>query len=191
MASTSVYSQKHTGRVNKLITHIGLAEADGGVMPDGSIPYTPNCYALWDTGATASCISPRMAKSLGLSSMGGKQVKTAGGETVQSTYHVSIKLPNKIYIPRIVVTEANLSDDLGFDALIGMDLISQGDFAITHGMGDTVFSFRMPSQTVIDFRENDSFASKPGRNDPCSCGSGKKFKKCCMRSDSSSGFERR
>ncbi len=21
--------------------------------------------------------------------------------------------------------------------------------------------------------------NKPGRNDPCSCGSGKKFKKCC------------
>lgn len=22
---------------------------------------------------------------------------------------------------------------------------------------------------------------QPGRNDPCSCGSGKKFKKCCLR----------
>lgn len=28
-------------------------------------------------------------------------------------------------------------------------------------------------------------ANKPcNRNDPCHCGSGKKFKKCCMRSDS-------
>ncbi len=23
-------------------------------------------------------------------------------------------------------------------------------------------------------------AKKPGRNDPCSCGSGKKYKQCCM-----------
>jgi len=25
---------------------------------------------------------------------------------------------------------------------------------------------------------------KPGRNDPCPCGSGKKYKKCCMRQSS-------
>lgn len=25
---------------------------------------------------------------------------------------------------------------------------------------------------------------KPGRNDPCSCGSGKKYKKCCMLKES-------
>ena len=23
--------------------------------------------------------------------------------------------------------------------------------------------------------------TKPGRNDPCQCGSGKKFKRCCMK----------
>jgi hypothetical protein len=26
-------------------------------------------------------------------------------------------------------------------------------------------------------------ASKPGRNDPCPCGSGKKYKKCCMHNE--------
>ena len=26
-------------------------------------------------------------------------------------------------------------------------------------------------------------AKKPGRNDPCPCGSGKKYKKCCGRND--------
>lgn len=29
---------------------------------------------------------------------------------------------------------------------------------------------------------------KPGRNDPCPCGSGKKFKKCCGKNVSSMGF---
>jgi uncharacterized protein YecA (UPF0149 family) len=29
-----------------------------------------------------------------------------------------------------------------------------------------------PSQPI-------TVVAKPGRNDPCSCGSGKKFKKCC------------
>ena len=26
-------------------------------------------------------------------------------------------------------------------------------------------------------------SNKPGRNDPCHCGSGKKYKKCCLRAD--------
>jgi len=37
-----------------------------------------------------------------------------------------------------------------------------------------------PSQEVEDHRLNQSIQSlKVGRNDPCICGSGKKFKKCC------------
>jgi len=37
-----------------------------------------------------------------------------------------------------------------------------------------------PSQEVEDPRLNQSIQSlKVGRNDPCICGSGKKFKKCC------------
>jgi SEC-C motif-containing protein len=30
-----------------------------------------------------------------------------------------------------------------------------------------------------DARKIDAFSIKAGRNDPCPCGSGKKFKKCC------------
>ncbi len=26
-------------------------------------------------------------------------------------------------------------------------------------------------------------AARPGRNDPCSCGSGKKYKQCCLKKD--------
>ncbi|MBQ7822482.1 MAG: SEC-C domain-containing protein, partial [Clostridia bacterium] len=32
-------------------------------------------------------------------------------------------------------------------------------------------------------------AAKVGRNDPCPCGSGKKYKKCCGAGDSSSDGE--
>ena len=28
-----------------------------------------------------------------------------------------------------------------------------------------------------------SMVTKPGRNDPCTCGSGKKYKKCCLEKD--------
>jgi uncharacterized protein len=42
-----------------------------------------------------------------------------------------------------------------------------------------------PSANVMDWvRARDAGASarrQPGRNDPCPCGSGKKYKKCCGR----------
>lgn len=43
--------------------------------------------------------------------------------------------------------------DLGpnIDLLIGMDIISLGDFAITNVNGKTTFSFRLPSTSIIDF----------------------------------------
>ncbi|MBF0519283.1 MAG: SEC-C domain-containing protein, partial [Nitrospirae bacterium] len=38
-----------------------------------------------------------------------------------------------------------------------------------------VFYNRSDSETPQTVRKN----KKPGRNEPCSCGSGKKYKKCC------------
>lgn len=32
---------------------------------------------------------------------------------------------------------------------------------------------------------------KPGRNDPCPCGSGKKFKQCCLLSKGGSGVKKK
>ncbi|MEH6824265.1 MAG: PBPRA1643 family SWIM/SEC-C metal-binding motif protein [Motiliproteus sp.] len=32
---------------------------------------------------------------------------------------------------------------------------------------------------VLNKPQTQTFANTPGRNDPCSCGSGKKYKKCC------------
>ena len=86
----------------------------------------------------------------------------------------------------VQVSEAVLN---GFDVLIGMDIITLGDFSITNVGGKTIFSFRVPSTETIDYVQQDNqkrmsshspyIAPKaPGRNDPCPCGSGKKFKNC-------------
>lgn len=49
------------------------------------------------------------------------------------------------------------------------------------GVGKTVPSI---SSTIITDTDNDSGPARPvrkiGRNEPCSCGSGKKYKKCCL-----------
>ena len=40
----------------------------------------------------------------------------------------------------------------GIDILIGMDIISKGDFAISNYNGKTQFSFRLPSQQDVDYK---------------------------------------
>ncbi|EIF9756725.1 SEC-C domain-containing protein, partial [Escherichia coli] len=35
--------------------------------------------------------------------------------------------------------------------------------------------------TLVNVKGNMTQAKRPGRNEPCFCGSGKKYKKCCLR----------
>ena len=144
------------------------------------------CTCLWDTGASSSCISQRLAKDLGLIQAGVANTFTAAGPSQTKTYVVNIGLLNHVQIPMVQVSEAVLN---GFDVLIGMDIITLGDFSITNVGGRTIFSFRVPSTETIDYVQQDNQKEKsahtpyiapktPGRNDPCPCGSGKKFKNC-------------
>jgi len=162
-----------------------------------SLPYTPeanlresppkliNALALWDTGATSSAVTHDLATKLGLKPITKVNVNTANGIALQNVYLVNIYLPNKVVIPYVKVTEI-LGSVGGFDVLIGMDIISLGDFSITNKDHKTTFSFRVPSIKTIDYvkEHNEQFhtpvkAEKtPGRNDPCYCGSGKKYKNC-------------
>ncbi|HEC64491.1 MAG TPA: hypothetical protein ENI23_04280 [bacterium] len=112
------------------------------------------------------------------------EVYHAGGKTFCETYLVNIFLRNNVGISGIRVTKGNLGTNA--DVLIGMDIITQGDFAITNLNGRTVFSFRIPSIECIDFLKQkpstlpSSIVEIPnvGRNAPCPCGSGKKYKNC-------------
>ena len=132
--------------------------------------------AIWDTGATSSVITQNVVQKCGLKPTGTTTVHTAGGIFTQNTFLVSIGLPNGVGFPSVRVTEGTIGKE---DILIGMDLIARGDFAITNFQGKTVFSYRTPSVAKIDFVEEVNQSNKVGRNDPCPCGSGKKYKKCC------------
>ena len=152
---------------------IGLA-----FNPDHSAPKPQTLFdAIWDTGATASAISERVVKKCGLKPTSITEVNTAGGLVYCDTYLVSIGLPNNVGFPEMRVTEAPL---VGIDVLIGMDIILRGDLVVTNYQGKTVFSYRTPSASKIDFVQeiNQSMKKSTGRNDPCPCGSGKKYKKC-------------
>ena len=170
-------------RIANVITtqaHIGQPFDQKSPPPKGD---HKGFFAIWDTGATNSVISKRVVTECGLKPSGMTKVHTASGTDNVSTYLISMILPNKVVIPTLRVSEGNLT---GTDVLIGMDIINQGDFAVTNTNGKTVFSFRMPSVECIDFvekmdraKQKKSTVPEVGRNSLCPCGSGKKYKKCC------------
>lgn len=114
--------------------------------------------AIWDTGATHSVITQKIVQGLNLKPMGMTVVHTAGGETHQKQYIVNFYLPNQVMFVMLKVTEAPLHDT---DILIGMDIISRGDFCVTNFQGKTVLTFRMPSCQEFDFVKENTFASLP------------------------------
>lgn len=173
-----------TGSYNG-ISHVLASKATVGLGFDLTRTPVPTQYefdAIWDTGATNSVISKNVVKQCGLKPTGIAVVNTAGGPVKCNTYLVSIGLPNGVGFPAVRVTEAPIGSA---DMLIGMDLIAKGDFVVTSFQGKTVFSYRTPSVATIDFvveakqMKAPNSTGKTGRNDPCPCGSGKKYKKCC------------
>ena len=76
---------------------------------------------------------------------------------------VNIYLPNQVAIPALRVIK--LAPKSG-DVLIGMDIISSGDFALTHPGRKTKFSFRVPSQANIDFVAETNRANLLSRQSP-------------------------
>ena len=105
--------------------------------------------ALWDTGATNSVISQSIVDKCGLVPTGVTPVHHADGTSLQETYLVNIGLPNGVAYSAKPVTKAQLTG--GIEALIGMDIITTGDFAVTNFEGRTKFTFRVPSLEHFDF----------------------------------------
>lgn len=145
-------------------------------------------HAIWDTGATNSVVTHAVAQKLGLAAMGKSTVLGVHGPKDVNVYFVNLTLNNKDISLDIPVTECDeLSADNSIGMLVGMDIISQGDFTITNLNRKTTMSFRIPSMESVDYVAQSNMHTpvkavvKPGRNEPCPCGSGKKFKYCCGR----------
>jgi len=177
-AFTTIYP----GLVRRIISDIGISAPfkTKDIPPQIDPPYYT--HAMWDTGATGSVITQTLAQKLNLTATGSVMVNHAGGRSPSNTYIVNLYLPNKVLIPGVPVIEC--PDTVGdFSVIIGMDIICSGDFAITNYKGITRVSFESPSNQIINFVEqiNSIKYSGIGRNSPCPCGSGKKFKNCCRK----------
>jgi len=106
--------------------------------------------ALWDTGATGSCISMEVVKQLQLESIGEREVHTASGKDIQNTFLVDVDLPNSVTVKDLVVSDSAIGAQ-GIGMLIGMDIITLGDFAVSTYNQKTVFTFRIPSEKKTDY----------------------------------------
>jgi predicted aspartyl protease len=178
------FSSKFSGIVNVIQTQVGISEAFDPKRTT-SPPYPKIFDAIWDTGATNSAITEEVVSACGLKPIGMTKVHTAKGEHETNVYFINMALPNNVGIANLRVTEGILA---GVNVLVGMDVISRGDFCVTNSEGHTTVSFQMPSVGIIDMQRHHQLAQKNepirlaekiGRNDPCPCGSGKKYKKCC------------
>lgn len=181
----NAFTIEHGGKVNRITTEIMVSKAFDPTkhLPISTKPY--KTHTLWDTGSTNSSLTKVTIQALGLLPVGTTMVNHAGGSSQSNTYLVNFFLPNKVGVSGVLVTECqNVVGNFG--AIIGMDIITQGDLAITNLDGFTWMSFRTPSMGHIDYvAEADRITfSGVGRNDPCPCGKkddrGKpvKFKHC-------------
>lgn len=106
--------------------------------------------AEWDTGATYSCISNEFVEKFELQPIKTVILDTSGGQIESKIYKIDLVLNEDIQI----AVEANAIPDIeskNIQCLIGMDVITFGDFAISTYNGETCFSFRIPSKGLIDF----------------------------------------
>ena len=127
-----------------------VSEASDSYQPDSATDTKALVTALWDTGATSSVISSDLASRLSLPVSGRVMAAHAGGTSRVNVHEVNIYLPNgeKIEGLKVIEATARLQD---FDVIIGMDIITRGDLALTNKDGKSCFSFRIPSQAKIDF----------------------------------------
>lgn len=181
------FTTRHKSRARVLRSQTKISQA---FNPGNTTTRPPSTIfmAIWDTGATNTAISKNVIQTCNLKPIGITEVNTCGGIRRAEQYLINIVLRNNVGLSELLVTEAEIH---GADVLIGMDIISLGDFAVTHPDSKTCLSFRLPSVADIDFVAETNKAKeqpqqpvrleevKPARNSRCPCGSGKKYKKCC------------
>jgi len=135
------------GLLNVLLSNCEVSQAFDPKV-NTAHPTANTFTAIWDTGATNSVITQNVVDRCGLHPITMTMVTGVHGAEMAEVYLISLKLPNNVDFVPLRVTGGKF---IGGDVLIGMDIINQGDFAVSNYSGLTVFTFRHPSEARIDF----------------------------------------
>lgn len=186
--ATKCFTVRSVGRTDVLKSPCQISSPYNPNSHVGNLPQYRHFDAVWDTGATMSSVSPEVIKQCGLIPHAMAMMHTANGTMSVPVYKINIVLRDVVEFCEINVTESKLSPPT--NVLIGMDIIGQGDFAVTNREGQTYFSYRYPSVTRIDFvqehadeeqrlaQKNMVQFQKAAGNKLCPCGSDRKFRYC-------------
>ena len=114
--------------------------------------------ALWDTGAMIYVISPEIVSKLKLDIVDTVKIAGINTESLAEIAVFSIRFPNDTNIKDVRAAICNMPH--GNEMIIGMDVITQMDIAITNGGGQTQFSFAIPPfENRIDFSEKKTLST--------------------------------
>lgn len=128
------------------ILHQSFSSRRKGVISFVELKHNSNTIrvrALWDTGAETTLISSSCAKKLNLISIFTTSKMADSGATNINTYKIDIIFSETVSFEDVnVISPESEVGLVGVDMLIGMDIISQGDFMIKRNKGMIDFSFR-------------------------------------------------
>jgi hypothetical protein len=137
-------------RLNRIITSVSIRQAEYISKPPKPPFRQIDVRALWDTGAMMSCIGENAAASLDLLQVSSTNLGSLYASQKTKVYLVDLIFPDGKVAANLAIAEVTERAD--YDIIIGMDIISRGDFAISNDNGKTVMSFRLPATgKAIDF----------------------------------------
>jgi hypothetical protein len=140
--------------LNRIISAMTIQQAEAFCEPRDIQIKPVEVRAMWDTGSTGCCISQKLAEYLGLISIASLDLTSVHDSKPSNVYLLDMIFPDKIKANNVLVAEIIPSGE--FDIIIGMNIISLGDFAVTNDHGKTIMSFRLPSSNIpIDFSKDD------------------------------------
>ncbi|MEG0918911.1 MAG: SEC-C metal-binding domain-containing protein [Anaerovoracaceae bacterium] len=95
---------------------------------------------------------------------------------------ISTSLRNEINLDEITL-ESQIDLDIDLEKLFFNMLKADADYLFTLEQWDSILTEDRKMEIVDEYRRSRTVVKgeKIGRNDPCPCGSGKKYKKCCGR----------
>lgn len=125
--------------VDKYIININISPTDNFF----------NVKALIDTGANCSCISKELVYKLKLVPIDIVTISTPSSIAQVNVFVVNFKI-NDVVIENVRVCDSNIGNQ-GIDLLLGTDIISIGDLMISNYDSKTILSFRLPSESDLNF----------------------------------------
>lgn len=121
---------------------------DGFLTTDEHIDYDDKLIpikALWDTGSSESVISSKLVRKLSLHPIGSALLNGTSLSCKTKIYEIILLFAEKQRIA-LQVTESPQISNSGIDLLIGLDVISMCDFAISTDNENICMSIRFPSR---------------------------------------------